>query len=49
MENMFEKYGGHEMAGGFSIKKKKLPAFIKKINAYAKKLCWMKIMKLILT
>ncbi|MGP1412029.1 MAG: single-stranded-DNA-specific exonuclease RecJ [Peptoanaerobacter stomatis] len=38
MENMFEKYGGHEMAGGFSIKKEKIPAFIKKINAYAKKI-----------
>lgn len=38
MSSIFEKFGGHEMAGGFSLKESKIPSFIKKINAYAKKI-----------
>ncbi len=30
------KYGGHELAAGFSIERDKIPAFTKKINEYAK-------------
>ena len=37
MESLFEKFGGHEMAAGFSIKESKIPSLIKKMNTYAKK------------
>ncbi len=34
-EDLLEKYGGHPMAAGFSIKKENIPAFRKRINDYA--------------
>ncbi len=34
MNDMFEKFGGHDMAAGFSIKEEKIEDFIEKINNY---------------
>ncbi len=39
--DLLEKYGGHPMAVGFSIKKENIPLFIKKINDYANRLEYM--------
>lgn len=33
--DLLEKYGGHPMAVGFSIRQENIPEFIQKINAYA--------------
>ena len=41
-----EKYGGHPMAVGFSIKKKNTEAFARAINDYANKLPYMPLMSL---
>ena len=35
-EDLLEKYGGHTMAAGLTIKAEYIPAFWEKINAYAK-------------
>ena len=35
--DILEKYGGHELAAGLSIKRKNLPEFKKRMSAYAKK------------
>ncbi len=35
-EDQLFKYGGHELAAGFSIERDKIPAFTKRINEYAK-------------
>lgn len=34
--DLLEKYGGHELAAGLTIKRKNLPAFCERINAYAR-------------
>ncbi len=36
MSGMFERFGGHALAAGFSIKKDKIPAFKEAINEYAR-------------
>lgn len=36
--DVLEKYGGHELAAGLSLKRKNLIPFIKRINEYAKKI-----------
>lgn len=35
--DLLEKFGGHECAGGLTIAKKNIPAFIEKVNEYALK------------
>lgn len=44
--DLLEKYGGHNMAVGFSIKKENIGAFTKKINDYANKLMYMPLYSL---
>ena len=39
--DLFEKYGGHPMAVGFSIRKNNIDKFIERVNSYAEKLEYM--------
>lgn len=44
--DLLEKYGGHPMAVGFSIKKENIESFIYAVNQYANKLPYMPLYKL---